>query len=249
MKKQLVFLAILGFNLIVLPVFPVLIGNPSSPSVLEEGLLIPDTDWSNVQGGFYLDFLLQKKLSSSKANKAFLSGVSEMGFFLWSIRDRFNLEVVLGSGQFDFRYHRNGSFISGDLKGGLLWGADAKLVLFQTKDTTFAFSGSLGGWDWMEGAALQHERFQAYAKSLFRYWQIAVAFTQQISCFFPYLGIAWNRTRFQVWNAASSVTMHAWCDIGPFGGCSLSNGNPFLLNIEWRGWFEEGLSLSFQLRF
>ncbi len=251
MKKQLVFLAILGFELFYLPLYSVFVGNPSCPSVLEEGLVIPDTDWSNVQGGFYLDFLIQKRLQSSKVNKAFLSGVSEMGSLTWSIRDRFNVQLVLGSGQFDWLYQRNGKVICGHLHGGLLWGGDAKLVLFQTKDTSLALGGSAGGWDWMDGAVTQNERFLvARAKSILRYWQVACAFTQQIACFFPYVGIAWNRTRFQVWDTgSSSVTMHAWHDLGPFGGCSLSNGNPFLLNLEWRGWFEEGVSLSFQLRF
>ncbi len=248
------FPAILGFSVLFLssfPLYPITVGNPSFPSVLEEGFAIPDTDWSNVQGGLYLDYLIQKKLHSSKVHKAFLSGISEVGCLIWSIRDRFNLQLGLGSGQFDWRYHRNGYNISGNMRGGLLWSGDAKLVLFQTKDTMLALSGSAGGWDWMEGMATQNEHFlTARARSLLRYWQVGLAFTQQISCFFPYLGIAWNRTRFEIWKVGlTDVTMHAWHDLGPFGGCSLSSGNRFLLNLEWRGWFEDGVSLAFQLRF
>jgi hypothetical protein len=251
-KKQLVFLAILGFSLFFSNLaYSVTVGNPSFPSVIEEGCVIPDTDWSNLQGGFYVDFLIQKKLQAPSVRKAFLSGVSEIGCLIWSIRDRFNLQIALGSGQFHFRYDASPEIISGEMRGGLIWSSDAKLILFQTKDTMLALSGSVGGWDWMDGFSNQNGEFvTSKTSSLLRYWQVALAFTQQISIFFPYLGIAWNRTRLEMNKTPlSSVSMHAWHDLGPFGGCSLSSGDRFLMNMEWRGWFEDGLSFSFQLRF
>lgn len=226
------------------------IGNPSSPFILDEGCVIADTSWSNIQGGVLLDYLIYKRMHSPSSHKSSLGGSSEVAAMIWSIRERFNLQIELGSGQFDWRFCRNNKALSGESNGGVLWSGTGKCILFQVKDTMMALQGSCGGWDWMRGTLWQDDREAFSSRSYLRYWQIALGVTQQISFFFPYVGLAWNRTRFHI--APSSLpptTLHAWHGMGPFGGCTLSNGNRFFLNLEWRGWFEEGVSLSFQLRF
>lgn len=237
--------------LFALSLFAVPIGNPSSPFVLDEGFSIPDTTWSNVQGGVCVDYLINKRLHSPSSHQSSLSGTSETCNFIWSIRDRLNIQADLGTGQFNWRYNRFGGAITGESRGGLLWSGSGKYILFQAKDTMVALSGSAGGWDWMNGPIfLDDHPLSHKAPSYLRYWQAALGVTQQISIFFPYIGVAWNRTRLHIAPASlKPTTLHAWHGMGPFGGCTLSSGNRFLLNMEWRGWFEEGASLSFQFRF
>ncbi len=227
------------------------IGNPTLPSLLQEGFVVPDKCWSNPQCGFVGDYLVQKRFYSSDLHKPFLSGTSEVGTVAWSVRERLNIQLGLGSGQFSWGWQQSGKMIQGNSRGGLLWGGDAKLIIFGVRDTIFAIDAQAGGWDWMDGSSSVNGRAgSGNARSLLRYWQVGVAFTQNISLFSPYLGIAVNRTRFKVSRLSSgSVWMHARHDIGPFGGCSISNGNRLLLNLEWRGWFEEGVSATAQLRF
>lgn len=239
------------------PLFSVPVGNPSLPSLLQEGFFIPDKCWSNPQCGFSGDYLILKKMRPCRGSKSFglhkatLYGTSEIGSVAWSIRERFNLQAELGSGQYHWRWKQTGRNVSGYSMGGLIWSGDAKLVVLEIRDTTFAVDAHAGGWDWMDGpAASNGVALTGKTESQLRYWQIGAALTQKISLFAPYLGFAVNRTRFKVSRLSTGTgRMHSRHTVGPFGGCTICNGSRFLVNLEWRGWFEEGLSLSGQLRF
>lgn len=233
------------------------IGNPALPSLLQEGFFIPDECWSNPQCGICGDFLLQKKMRSCRASQSLglhkgeIWGTSEVGAIAWSIRERFNFQIELGSGRFYWRWKQTGRNVEGQTNGGLLWSGNAKLVILEVKDTVLAADARAGGWDWMDGPANSNgSALDGKASSILRYWQIGAALTQRISLFSPYLGCAVNRTRFKVSKLSTGTGwMHARHVVGPFGGCSISNGAKFLFNLEWRGWFEEGISLSAQVRF
>jgi hypothetical protein len=233
------------------------IGNPTLPSLLQEGFVVPDKCWSNPQCGFIGDYLVQKRFRSCHSNrsldlrKACLSGTSEIATAAWSVRERLNIQLNLGSGQFSWRWQQGGRNIRGKARGGLLWGGDAKLIILGIRETSLAVDAQAGGWDWMNGSSTINGKAGADGvKSLLRYWQMGVAFTQKISLFSPYLGIAVNRTRFKVSQLTLGTgRMHARHNIGPFGGCSICDTSRLLLNMEWRGWFEEGIALTAQLRF
>lgn len=240
-----------------LPLHSVPVGNPSLPSLIQEGFFISDASWSNPQCGISLDYLISKRLrpcrSSQKLSlhKAFLTGVSQIGTAAWNIRERFNFQVEIGSGQFNWRWKQIGRNVEGIANGGVIWSGDAKLIILEVKDTTFAADAHAGGWDWMDGPAASNGiALSGKSRSHLRYWQVAASLTQRISLFSPYFGFAINRTRFKVSKLSTGTGwMHARHVVGPFGGCSLCNGNNFLLNLEWRGWFEEGISVSAQVRF
>ncbi len=184
-------------------------------------------------------------------HEAAIRGASQTGVLTWSIKERFNVQMQLGSGEFHWRWKQIGRNVMGQAKGGLIWYGDAKLVILEAKDTTFSADAQAGGWDWMDGHATSNGvSLEGTAHSKLRYWQVAAAVSQRISLFTPYLGAAINRTRFKVSHLSTGTGwMHARHQVGPFVGCSLSNGSKFLLNLEWRGWFEDGLSAAAQLRF
>ncbi len=184
-------------------------------------------------------------------HKGFISGTSEIGLLTWSIRERFNFQIELGTGQFSYGWQQKNLHILGNVRGGLIWGGDAKLIILSVRDTTFGIDAQAGGWDWMDGSSTHNSLAGGnHVRSLLRYWQLGMALTQKISLFAPYLGVAINRTRMKVWGLSTGTgRLHARHTLGLFGGCSISNGNRFLVGVEWRGWFEEGLSLSAQLRF
>jgi len=233
------------------------IDNPLMPYLLEEGFCIEDTSWTSPQCGFSLDYLIQKRLRSCHSShslqlrKATIKGVSEIGVVIWNIKERFNIQINVGSGQFSWNWLQHNTRVAGSARNGLLWGCDAKWTVLNIRDTFLSLDAQLGGWDWMDGPSTVNGMASgAHSQSLLRYWQIGGAVTQKIAMFAPYLGFAVNRTRMKVWNLPTGTgRMHARHEIGPFGGCSLSTGNRFLLNLEWRGWFEEGLSLAAHVRF
>ena len=263
MKKRLPFQAILGFKLS-LPlllysaaVFSAPVGNPASPSLLEEGFWIPDAFWSNVQAGFTGDYLFQKRLkpsqesSGSGIRKAAIRGDAQIGEIVWSLRERFNLAAQMGTGRLDWNWKQNGVFVKGESNSGFLWSGEAQLVVFEVKDTAFSAIGQAGGLDRIQAhASLDGTPLERSAKIKFRYWQAGAAITQKIGFFAPYLGCLANKSVFKVSRLHPvSARLESATIAGPFLGCTFSRGSKIFLNFEWRGWFEEGLSVSGQLRF
>jgi len=157
----------------------------------------------------------------------------------------------VGSGQLFWSWNQNQKMFCGESDTGLVWSGSAKLVIFEVQDTAFAATGQIGGWDRMEGTV----RFNGIpaagkAKVKLRYWQAGAAVTQRIGFFAPYLGCIVNQTQFKVSHLKTgSARLEPQIIVGPFLGCTLSRGSRLLLNIEWRGWFEEGLAVSGQVRF
>ena len=191
------------------------------------------------------DFLLQKKfLPKHSEEELHLEGISQIGEIAWCIRERFLVQLELGSGEFHWK--QPDLDLSGKTENGLIWNGDAKLLIFEVKDTFVAIDGQAGGWDWMDGTLKGSPQIDVNETKL-RYWQFGAAVTQKISFFFPYGGVVVNRTRFTIGSPKSEF--HAKYTVGPFLGCSLTNGSKFFINLEWRGWFEEGLSLSGLVRF
>src|SRR3989344_4787196 len=217
------------------------IGNPSLPALLQEGFFVPDTSWSNPQLGVSSDYLIQKRMSSCGENhslgfhRASLWGHSQVGIATWSIREKFNLQVELGSGQFAWQWQQSEGTLAGQSKGGLIWSGDAKLVIFEARDTSLAFDVHAGGGDWTDGpAALNRVARVSKSRADFRYWQVGLAFTQKIFPFSPYLGIAVNRFRFNISDLSTGEAhMESRHVVGPFGGCSIGNGSRVLVNLEW----------------
>lgn len=211
---------LLSINLIAAPV-----GNPTLPFLLEEGFAIPDTAWSNLQSGIIGDYLFQKKMRSHQEQINF-SGFSEAANVVWNIRERFNIGFVLGSAQYKLKHK---------MRSGILFTGDAKLIIFNVKDTTFALDGQVGGWN----GSLSH----------LRYWQVGMALTQKLGYISPYAGCAIHRMRGKISTTPETLWFHEIHHLGPFGGISFSNGDLFLFNVEYRALFESGLTLSAQIRF
>lgn len=232
------------------------IGNPTAPSLIQEGFFIPDTTWASLQLGFGGDLLFSKGFSSCRHSKTAtyngsLSGASEIGGLIWNIYERFNLEIDLGSGSYSWGWNQQGGAVRGNAQGGLLWSAQGKLILLEILDTSFSIFGIYGGWNWMEGPATFEGRAErGHGVLTMRYWQTGAAFSQKIALFCPYLGIAVNESNLHIKHLESGgVRLHEKHRFGFFGGCSLTKGSQLLVNLEWRSFFEQGVALSGQIRF
>lgn len=234
------------------------IGNPSIPSILEEGFFLSDASWTNFQCGFFVDWLEQQRFgacTSSKSirlRKAELQGSSQAGTLTWCIGEQLNLQLEIGGGKLQWRWEQESNMVMrGHLSGGILWSGDAKVVIFEIKDTSFSVDVHAGGWSQMKGHATSNGvLLKAIAHSEMRYWQVGTALCQKIGLFLPYMGVAANRTRLKIRKLEPGVGwLRSRYPLGPFLGCTLSTGTDIALNIEWRGGFEQGVSLSGQFRF
>jgi len=241
-----------------IPLLAAPIGNPSAPSALEEGFFISDTNWSHVQWGVLSDWLSQQRFCARTSSQRFeleraeLWGDTQIGTIAWNIAERLNLQIELGGGRFQWQWKQMGTFgIDGFLSGGSVWSGSAKLVVFEIKDTSLAADVHAGGWDWMKGhAALNGVPLPGRVHAKLRYWQFAAALCQKIGLLIPYIGVAANRTRLTISRLESGIGwLRSRHTLGPFLGCTLTKGTDIALNVEWRGGFEQGATISGQIRF
>jgi hypothetical protein len=244
--------------LALLPIHPVPIGNPSAPSLLEQGFFIPDTSWTNFQWGVIGDWLAEQRFRSRTSSRSFglhraeLWGASQLGNVTWNIAERLNIQIETGTGRFSWQWKQLGNrAIQGRLFGGVVWNGNAKLVIFEIKDTTLAADVHAGGWDWMKGHATSNGiPFKRAVHSVMRYWQVAAALSMKFHLFVPYVGVGANRTRLKISDLESGDGwLRSRHTLGLFLGCTLTKGTDIALNVEWRGGFEQGAALSGQIRF
>ncbi|HSX37419.1 MAG TPA: hypothetical protein VLE95_01140 [Chlamydiales bacterium] len=256
---RLQFPVICGFSFYLpIALFAAPIGNPSAPSTLEQGIFIPDTSWTNFQWGVAGNWLAQQRFCARTSSQTFglrradIRGVSELGNATWNIAERLNLQIELGSGQFQWKWKQNHNIaISGHLKGGLLWSGSAKFIIFEIKDTSFAADVCAGGWDWMQGYADANGiPLSAHIDSEMRFWQAGSALSQKIGLFIPYIGMAANRSRIKISKPEFGIGwLRSRHTLGPFFGCTVTNGTDIALNMEWRTGFEQAGTFSGQIRF
>ncbi len=227
------------------------IGNPASPTLLQQGVFIADTTWCQPRVSFLEDFTQTQQLSCSSAHNSFAQFALELGSLTWSIREKFDLSITLGGAQNYFRLYQENHLLEFYSGGGLVWYGEGKLILLEVKDTILSIFGEAGGWDWMDGPAYVDENPQGPDSHLkMRFWMAGAALTQQIGLFSPYLGIAVLRSRWKL-EEVSLETFHfsQKYTAGPFMGCTLSSGSQVALNIEWRAQIENAWTVSGEVRF
>ncbi len=245
---------------LLLPLFSLFaapVGNPAAPALLDEGLFIPDTSWTNIQVGYTQEFLIQKLFRPSRTSplqairKASLSGNVEIAQVTWNIRERLNLQLEAGPGTFEWSWREAEQKWKGKSGVGFFGAGNGALILLEIKDTTLAAEGQVGGWGGAKAKVTLDGASQPNpANTYFYYWQAGASLTQKIGLFAPYLGCLVNQTILRVKHIqGSSARLRSLIITGPFVGCTIGAGTKASLNAEWRGWFEEGLSLSCQVRF
>lgn len=203
-------------------------GNPASPALLQRGLFIPDTTWCQPRSSLLGDWVLSHSLNGTGVRKAHLSNTAAVGAVTWSIAERFDVSILLGEAQGHVKWvEKDQKFNS-----ALVWGGAGKLILLEIKDTLLSAFGSAGGWN------------ESHLKM--RYWQVGAALTQHMKYVAPYIGVAVLRSRYTLENSAY---FHQRRPVGSFLGCSFTNGTNFSFNAEYRAIFENGVSLSGEVRF
>ena len=223
------------------------IGNPSAPSVLQQGLLIPDTAWCQPRISFTEDYLFNKRLSSDSFQKWCIECNSQLGAATWSMWERFDLSVVLGTASSRLKF----SDIDFKPSGGLVWYGEGRLILIELKDTSFCLFGEAGGWDWMNGSySVNTMSTGVQADLMMRFWEAGAAFTQKIGFFTPYIGVAVSQSKWKISRAQTTLfRLSEAYSTGPFLGFSLAIASKIAINLEWRGVFENSLAASSEIRF
>jgi len=232
------------------PAYSAPVTNPASPTLIQEGLFIADTFWCQPRASFSQDFTSTRQLHSSSAHNITTSSYTSLASATWSIRERFDLSLILGSAENYFRMYQDNQLLEFRPSGGLIWYGEGKLILLEVRDTILSIFGEAGGWDWMSGPAYVNQRPQKNDANLkMRFWQAGVSLTQQIGLFSPYLGVAVLRSRWKLTEPSQTFRFHQKYTAGPLLGCALCTTSKISLNIEWRGMIENAYTVSGELRF
>ncbi len=257
-KKLLRFLAICASNLSIYSLGASLVGNPSDPSILDEGFWISDRCWSSLRTGMSGDVLLEKRMRTARFSKG--SGISnpEMNWklalwdFGWNIKERFDLHLLVGpAASVDLRWQQNGARFEASGNRGLFWGASSKLILLEMQDTTFGIDFHGGGIQWIEGPLLRNgvPARDTFSSRMY-FWQLAGGFSQNLGPLKPYIGGVTSHLVYVLSQVGSRrLRFHDLLAAGAFEGCTISVGSRILLNIEARQFFESGVSISGEIRF
>ena len=242
MKKRLLFLLSFVCSLFAAP-----IGNPAAPSLLDTGMKIPDTAWWNLRFGLCEEIILEQKYDAPERNQikgAFVRGETQAVSATWNVRERFDLQALLGWGELRWQWRREGISEEGTANHGFYWNTAAKLIIFQIKGSVLSADVRGGGWHDFSGSfRVDHGEPQSGDfSSLF--WQASLAFSQQVGCLCPYFGLALQQDSLSI----HSVRLTNQYNKGPFGGLSFTNGSYLFVNIEGCGWIETSCSFSCEIR-
>lgn len=157
--------------------------------------------------------------------------------------------MLLGGGTQDLQFLQQGIVVEGSLDGGLVGYLEGQLVVFEVQDTTVAVFGQVGGWQFLEGPVYESSNYAGTGDLEMRFWSTGAALSQKIGIFSPYLGIISMQSRWKLTGELLETRyFHQKYSIGPFLGTSIGTG-PLLLNLEWRGCVENGISLAGEIRF
>ena len=226
------------------------VGNPYSPAILEQGILIPDTVWCQPRISFAEDWTLFQELTSSKIAQPIFNGSSQIFSCSWSILERFDVSLSLGTAQNKYRFLSNFGTIEGKVSGGMIWYGETKLILLEILDTGFSLFGEAGGSSFMKGPALLNEQpLKENSDFKMRFWKVGGAISQKIGPFVPYIGAfvchsCWKGD----FGDFFTIYLRQKKPVGALLGCSFSKGKVVSLNLEWRGWNEESITISGELR-
>lgn len=256
MKRLFLFLVIFSFKLYAEPM-----SQPDAPSLLEEGIWIPDTFFFHVRGAACLNYTIDQRLDprgslkQTNFNKAVLSTENVSGSIIFNLKERFDLYGSMGGSSFTFQFINNDLLYKGKSETGLFWNVGARLTLFECNDSVFGIDVNYQEQtaDTLYFLINEVRDFSLNPDFCYKEFQINTGVSQKIGFFVPYGGVAYNQARLKLdpftLQNFQSIRLRSRNLVGIFLGCSLTQHELFFLNFEGRFINETSFSLSGQVRF
>jgi len=233
-------------------------GNPSFPSVIEEGFIIPDTKWVNFRLGYQtfnsenllMDFIDSLKEQDFQIRK--VKAYSNTAIFTLNIKERLDVYAEIGSYRLEPEFINLSNLFVAKSGYDILYRAGAKLILFEILDFTLAGDGKYSYFSASSEYLTQNDRpINDNMKFDLKEWQLCVGVSQKISILRPYIGVAYRDTKITMKDTPfyQNLDLTFQKKIGLFLGSSASLGSYVLLNCEIRLINERASIISGELRF
>ena len=235
-------------------------GNPSYPSIIEEGFIIPDTSWINLRFGyqFYDSSDLVLEFSDDLKEEGYqlrkIKALSNAGTFTINIKERLDLYTEIATYYLEPEIKNGSTLYKAKSKRDLLYRAGVKLALFEIKDFTLGVDVKYSMFSALSSYLIENGNpiDDGALKYKLKEWQIGVGLSQNISFLIPYIGIAYKDTQVRLKHVpffqSQTMDLNFQKKVGMFLGSSASVGQMFLANIELRLINERSFSIAFQIR-
>jgi len=241
------------------------VGDPAAPALIEKGVIISSDCW-NFRLGYEVDFVADGRMGQFDQGQGRVDQYQQdtnSGTLTLNFVNRLDIYGVFGSSRTkaDWRFENGETITRIDMETerNFLWGAGARAILYEWCNTFLGLGGRYTACDYTPEWATSNGAAEPVdgARFSWREWQISLDFAYKIDFLTPYIGIKYSnaKTLLQHFstpisaNLTGSNSFENRIPVGLYLGCSLSNGNYFMLNVEGRLVDEEAVAVSADLKF
>jgi hypothetical protein len=233
--------------------------NPSSPILINEGILIPDTKNFDLRlGAEYLNtFDLVMKFPQKYRSFNFchprIKSNSISAILEYTLKERASIYTKFGQQNISSNFFINNNYYKILGKPNLYYLIGAKISLIEFLDFSFGVDGKYYYFKSNIEKTQQNDFIISSNNSYQKYYgyQIAVSIADKISIFCPYLGLVFSDKRYKLKKTSfysSRIRLRPKKKVGFFLGTSITNGSFFMLNLEGHFINEKAFSISGILR-
>src|SRR3990167_5104572 len=179
-------------------------GNPSFPTMPEQGIWSPDEQWWGIKLGYQGDCVWSKHLKFHKgagSDGEFFGTLRTMkneGMLTYNIIDRLEFFGSVGSMEAKLTAQPAGRMkIKYKTDTDLVWGIGGRVILFHSKKIVMGVNAKYATSCLSINQAILNGIEQKKGKGHFTYyeWQLGVGFSREIKRIIPYLGLAYSSMR------------------------------------------------------
>lgn len=240
------------------------VGNPAAPALIRKGFLLDC--WVDVRLGYEGDFVSDGRMGQFDQSSGRVDQYQQntnSGTFTLNLYNRLDMYGVFGSSrtEADWRFEAGETItrIEVETEQNFLWGVGARALVYEGYHMFLALGGRYSACRYTpeqltsNGAAQSVEGAQCH----WRQWQVSADFAYQIDLLTPYIGIKYSNAQTLLRSFSSPISadltgsnsLKNRIPVGLYVGCSLSNGQFFMLNVEGRLIDEEAVAVSADLKF
>jgi len=233
-------------------------GNPSNPSIVEEGFFISDEKWLNFRLGYETNnsYDLVMQFDDPAKEKDFylrkIKTFSNTGIFTLNVKERLDLYVELGACRLESEFRSYRSLYNSKSNDDFLYRAGAKLVLCEIFDFTLSGDAKYSYFSSSSSFVTRNDKpLDESLKFSLKEWQISIGLGQKITILRPYIGVAYRDSRITIENNyfTQDLNLIFKKKTGLFLGSSASLGSFIMVNGEIRLVNERAFILSGEVRF
>ncbi|HSX13978.1 MAG TPA: hypothetical protein VLE96_06135 [Chlamydiales bacterium] len=243
------------------------VGNPSSPRILCRGFMIPTECWVNIRGGYEGDFVFDGNMEQAEKGSGLVDKYTRSthsGTATLDILERLDLYGVFGYSKVNANWRFTDladriRYVQLTAARNFLWSIGGRAILYSYDQLDIGLGARYGA---------SHHHLSTFTidgdsvslqggKCEWRGWQANLGLSYHICILTPYIGALYMDELTVIKGLASSFAdfgahsdhLRNRCPVGMYLGCTLSNGQFFMVNVESRLISEEALSVTVDFRF